>query len=706
MKDADALRAEVARHRGPARTLPLLHLAPRLEHDYWAAGPGQPASAPILDELVDVLDEACGYLQPGTFVRGQVAGQLGAALAARHTIHFGPEQDRERAIPLLEESLTFPALPHLLQVRNRQQLASLLATRALRGLQDPATMMRLVMPGPPPPSAADADRAVTLLREVRDGPVLGSHIAETTELMLEIAETVATLLGGRNGPGGGPAGLDFSRLTDVMSTLANLQQKMAAQPRGAGFGYVPNAFDFSGDDLAATPPQERPVMVVDAPATEGEAVLDPTEAPGPAVPGTAAATYRDALTALLPSPTAVLDLLADGPPDLDTVDELVALGSCLVEAPDAVPADHLPLAVGLYLRGTASGDGWGEPADGADGVADDVKAAATHLLACTEASTAQLGGDVAVALRLADLLDRRVPEHGAGDRLAAAFAPVAAALRAVGADALVVPFCDGWSLLDGATGRFSPAAAELPPRVVVVGDGPLPVGTVTSRVRTAARLVALAARGRRPLTEDAVFVADPRGDRTAAGGDALVLRRTFFPRSTGLGRTLEECRGAGAPDEVSTRLGASLLHLGCGVTADGDLALADGALLTATAIAAEPPARTGGLAVLPPPEDTSDGATAGMAALTDALLASRSTSVIGFREPVDTPIASLVYFVLYTHLVDEGRDPADAVSAVRRWLADPHRTPPEHLPSWYEAILDGGDLSGLAARDALVLHGR
>jgi len=96
----------------------------------------------------------------------------------------------------------------------------------------------------------------------------------------------------------------------------------------------------------------------------------------------------------------------------------------------------------------------------------------------------------------------------------------------------------------------------------------------------------------------------------------------------------------------------------------------------------------------------------GMHALTDALLASRSTSVIGFREPVDAPIASLVYFVLYTHLVDEGRDPADAVSAVRRWLADPHRTPPEHLPSWYEAILDGGDLSGLAARDALVLHGR
>jgi len=225
---------------------------------------------------------------------------------------------------------------------------------------------------------------------------------------------------------------------------------------------------------------------------------------------------------------------------------------------------------------------------------------------------------------------------------------------------------------------------------------------VVSRVPTAARLVTLAARERRPLAEAVVFVADPRGDRPAAGGDALVLRRTFFSRSTGLGGTLESCNGAGSPDEVTAQLGASLLHLGCGITRDGDLELGDGAVLPVATIAAGPPAGTGGVAVLPPPA----AGCPGTAALTDALLTSRCTGVIGFREPVADALASLLYFVLYTRLVDERRDPADAVAAVRRWLADPDRTLPEHLPSWYAATPAEADLPGLARRDVLVLHGR
>ena len=699
MDDADALRAEVARHTKEARTRPLLNLAQRLQYDYWAAGPGQPAAAPVLDELVTVLDEACGYLEAGSFVRGQVAGELGSVLAVRSIVHLSPAHDGDRAVPLLEESLTFPALPHILQVRNRQQLATLLLTRAMRGLQDPQAAMRLMMPGPPPAGATDADRAVTLLREVRDGPVLGSEIAENAELMLEMAETVQSLLGSGAGSPGGPAGLDLGRMMQAMSRMADLQRKMAARPRGAGFGYVPNAFDFAADDLAARPPHERPVMVVDEPATAAPASADPA----PPTPRTPAATYRTALVTLLPSPTATLELLADGAsPDIDTLDELVALGSCLVEAPGAVPADHLPLAVGRYLRGTAGGGEWGAPGE-PDDDPDDLKAAAAHLLACAETLATQPGGDVAVALRLADLVDRRAPDHAVGDRLAEVFGPAAAALRTAGADALVVPTGDGLSVLAAATGRFVPGTvADLPPRVVVIGDLVVPAGIVVSRVDSAARLVALAARGRRPVTENAVFVADPRGDRPAAGGDALVLRRTFFPRSTGLGHTVEGCDGAGTPDEVVAHLEASLLHLGCGVTADGDLELADGAVLTIATITAGPGAPTGGLAVLPPPRSAGEGT----AALVDALLASRCTGVIRFREPVADPVASLVYFLLYTRLVDERRDPADAVAAVRRWLADPDRTPPEHLPPWYTATLADPDLPGLAARDVLVHHGR
>ena len=698
MKDADALRAEVARHHGPARAMPLLQLSSRLEYDYWSAGPGQPASVPVLDELVDVLDEARGYLEPGSFVRGQAAGQLGTALATRNTVHFGPEKDGDRAVPLLEESLTFPALPHMLQVRNRHQLATLLLTRAMRGFQDPAAAMRLLLPGTPPPGAADTDRAVALLREVRDGPVVGSHISEMTEVMLEMAETIQGLLGGRDGPGGGPAGLDFGRMAEAMGRIGELQKKMASRPSGAGFGYVPNVFDFTADDLAARPPQDRPVMVVDVPAHEGDP--DPDPAPAPARAG--AGEFRDALAALVPSPAAYLDLLADGAvPDADTVDELVALGACLVEAPDAAPADHLPLAVGRYLRGTTSGDGWGEP-DGASGT-EDLKAAATHLLACAEALPEQPPDELAVALRLADLLDGRAPDHLAGARLAELSGLGAAALRTSGADALVVATGNAPSVLTAATGRLvTGPTTDLPPRVVVVGDVPVPVGTAVSRVPTAARLVTLAARGRRPLAEAVVFVADPRGDRPAAGGDALVLRRTFFSRSTGLGRTLEKTDGAGSPDEVAAQLGASLLHLGCTVTADGDLALANGAVLPVAAIAAGPPVGTGGLAVLPPPAPGCPGT----AALTDALLASWCTGVIAFREPVPDAVASLLYVVLYTGLVDERRDPADAVAAVRRWLADPDRIPPERIPPWYAAPPAGTDLAGLAERDVLVHHGR
>jgi hypothetical protein len=193
-----------------------------------------------------------------------------------------------------------------------------------------------------------------------------------------------------------------------------------------------------------------------------------------------------------------------------------------------------------------------------------------------------------------------------------------------------------------------------------------------------------------------VFVANPRGDRQQASMDAMVLRRRFYPGSTGLGRTVEDVRGAGTADEVRARLDASLLHLGCGVTADGGLELAGSDVLERDPIAAGPAAATGGLAVLPP-------VGAGARELTDALLETRFTGVIRLRGTVPDDVASIVHLVLHAELVDVRRDPADAVAAVRRWLTDPHRTPPEYLPPWLEARAGDPDLAGF--RDALVHHG-
>jgi hypothetical protein len=179
--------------------------------------------------------------------------------------------------------------------------------------------------------------------------------------------------------------------------------------------------------------------------------------------------------------------------------------------------------------------------------------------------------------------------------------------------------------------------------------------------------------------------------------DALLLRRVFYPRSTGLGDTGENASGRGTPDEVCARLGASLLHLGCGVTADGGLELVDSSVLEPSEIMAGPPATAGGLAVLPPAE--------GAEALTDALLTSQCAGVVRFRGAVPDDVVSIIHLLLHSRLVDAGEQPAVAVAAVHGWLADPDRSAPDYLPSWLEARARDPELADPAYREALVHHG-
>ena len=319
------------------------------------------------------------------------------------------------------------------------------------------------------------------------------------------------------------------------------------------------------------------------------------------------------------------------------------------------------------------------------------------LLAAAGAVVVERADVVATAFRLATLLDARQPAHDVRARFAEGFADVTTALRAVGAGGLLYA-AGPMLLLDAGTGRFAPSGPDLPSRVLVAGDGRVPEGSVSSFVRSGAQVIALAGRTRRPIAEAAVFVANPRGDRQQATMDALLLRRSFYPRSTGLGETVENVDGAGTPDEVRARLDASLLNLGCGITADGGLELAGAGVLDATVIAEEPPATSGGLAVLPPTP-------AGGEALTEALLASRFADVIRFRDAVPDDVASIVSLVLHAELVDARCAPATAVARVRSWLADPHRSVPGHLPPWLETRAGDPDLADPAYRDALVHHG-
>jgi hypothetical protein len=690
----EVLRANLARHTKKARTRPLVELGQALADRYWRVGPRSPEGGPYLDEAIEVTDEAYGHLEPGEFLRGQVAGRLGWLIGFRHMMHGSPESDRERGIDLLEEALTFPQQPQIIQSCVRFTLGQLLLSRVTRTMQSGDFAMRAMRAGLSREEMATADRAVACFREILDGPASSAEITSLARTMLGVAEAAQTLAGGL---GGGPGGLDLGRMMQALAALQNAQQQAAARPAGVGLGRMPNFFDFDADTIANADPLERPVAVVDG--TRPDAPTPPRPRPQ-AAPRVPAATLRKALLDKLPGPddlAGVLAMLDEGatPPGVDTVDELVALGSSLVEAPGAAGTDHLLLAVALHLRGVVDdGGGWG------DGGADDVRAEGDSLLAAAGALAAAPADTVAVAFRLATLLDERLPGRDIRTRLGEGFATVTEALRTVGADGLVYPASGEMLLLSSATGRISYAASGsgLPARVLVAGAGPIPGEPTVSYVGSGAQVLELAGRTRLPLTGSAVFVTNPRHDRKQATFDAMALRRTFYPRSTGLGETAENVDGAGTPDEVRTRLNASMLHLGCGVSVEGGLELAGPDVLGPAEIAAGTPAEVGGLAVLPP---TATGA----AALTEALLASRFVGVIGFREPVPDLIASLMYFLLHAHLVDEGRDPASAVKAVRSWMADPHRKPPDHLPAWCEAMAADPDMDDPAYWGPLIHSG-
>ncbi|UWZ37095.1 CHAT domain-containing protein [Dactylosporangium roseum] len=294
-----------------------------------------------------------------------------------------------------------------------------------------------------------------------------------------------------------------------------------------------------------------------------------------------------------------------------------------------------------------------------------------------------------------------VLEAAATDGPVASVDEVAAAVRAVGADALVHqhPIDDprgraGVLLVtaDGLRDLGTPDPAAVVATVLAaVGDGPrrLLVAAadgpgrllwteatapelVVSFVSSGRQLVTLA--GRRPpaVTDAVVFVTNPLGDRDAATVEAMVLRRIFHPRSIGLGHLVEQTDGPGTAADVLARLpGASLLHLGCGVT--DAVQLAGPSRLAPEEIR---DAGSGGLVILPADSAGQPGTEALAAAFLDAGM----TGVVGWLRPVPVPDASAMVFMLHTMLVDEGLDPAAAVHAVRQWTRDPDRAVPPHLP--------------------------
>ncbi|HEU4348782.1 MAG TPA: hypothetical protein VFR35_13465 [Actinoplanes sp.] len=694
--DLDALRARLAGLTGPARTRTLLELGQRLADRYWRIGPGAREALPYLDEGVAVLDEAYGHFEPGAVTRGRVAALLGWLAGTRYSVHFGAEADRETGIRLLEEALTFPQLPPMLLVVDRMILGQLLLGRLTGALGSADHLRKAMRSGVPPAETANVDRAADCFREVLRDPCATAEIVAAAEPMLAVAEAMQTLSGAFGG--GGPGGFDLGRLQQAITALQSLQEKAGTVRVRGGLPPMPGLFE--ADTIASADPLDRPVAVVDGPAPARAGTAAPPRRPPQPATGAAElrATFRDRLSAAGARPfTALLELLREGAavPEVGTVDDLVALASALVGVPGHGADDHLLLAAALYLRSQVDGGGWA----GDDGD-DDRRAAAGSLLAAAESLPGKRSDAVGLAFRLATLLDAKNPSGELRNRLGDGFVKVTGALRAAGADVLVYPQPGAALLLVASTGRFelTPTGTRLPPRILMAGDGTAHDDALVSYVKTGSQVVDLAARPRRMLAEAPVFVANPRGDREHATTEAVLLRRAFYPRSTGLGRVVENAGGAGTVDDVRAHLRASMLHLGCGITAGGELELAGPAQLGLRQISA-PSGRlgkAGGLAVLPP-------GVAGTAALTDALLAANFSRAVGWRSAVPPRLATVAYYLLHFHLVEQRQDLPTALQAVRHWMRDPHRKPPANLPAEYERVAASAELADPAF--ALVQHG-
>ena len=402
MSRLDDLRTDVTRHAERARAIPLLRLGQELAMEYWRLGPGQAVARPALDEAVDVLEEAYGLIDRGLPLHRQTAAVLGWLVGTRHSAHDGPGRDRERGVALLESAIGAGGPETLQLTLARLVLAQLLTTGVLaRTSADPLAALSGSAAG-----AADLDRAEAVLRPLLAPERSRAQIDEAAEMahiLVELGTVVRPLTGGLTGLlGAGPA--------RIVQRAQELQQRLAGAARVT---LRPDQFFFA-DDLARLPPLDRPGPVVSgaAPTTPAPARSAPA-----ALPQAAAGSLRAALRARLPA-GGVAGLLAiiDGrvpPPDAGTVDRWVALGSMLVEAPDAVDSDHLLFAATVYLRGAVDGDGW------ADAGIDDVQIAAVSLAAVGSALLAEEPGTLAAALRLANVLDDRRPGLDAHRQLSA-----------------------------------------------------------------------------------------------------------------------------------------------------------------------------------------------------------------------------------------------------------------------------------------------
>jgi hypothetical protein len=393
-----ALEAELASLSGPARTGALVRLGQALLERYWRIGPGQAAALPVLNRAVETVGEAYRYLAPTDPLRGHVAALLGWLLGARHCAHAGANDDRETAIGVLEEALTYPALPPAFAAMARVMLAQSYLSRAVGGFGGVQTI-GAAMAGVAPAARTDVDRAVLRLREVPDGRAVSKQLNDAARALLAMAEALQAVFAA---PGGGPTSVGPRRVAEAVAFMQNVQ------PAGLGPIRLPMSPFLGADSIAAGDPLDYPVAVVQD-ATAPAAPAEPIRRAA-AVPLDRAVLRRrvhEKVTAAAdadagaPVWAVAADLLRPSAalPAVEAVDDLVALASLLVDGQPADAVDRFLHAVALLLRARV------DPL----GAADHRNVGIESLLAAVRVVPINHPGLVAIVGALGAFLDERRP---------------------------------------------------------------------------------------------------------------------------------------------------------------------------------------------------------------------------------------------------------------------------------------------------------
>jgi len=699
LDDITRLETELAGLTGKARAQTLIRLGQGQWMAYWRTGIGAQVGLPHLDQAIVAVDEALGYLEPGDALRVQAVALLGVARCSRNSLHRSPVSDRDAGILLIEEALE--AAPGTLATGTaglaRATLGQAYLTRAMEILQNSDSITAAMTRGAPTGTIADIERATENLRQVSAVETV-PQLAQTAEKMLRMAGAMRKIVSTFGSP-------NLSSQIDVlMGSMAELQEMVREfETNGFGFGSHIRNMSFTNTEWtqhadptdfpsAMFQEQERPTPD----QHEHRAQPDQPKRPGrrerarrPAFE-TDVEAMRTRVRALITGDgdaagdvfaVAAELLQATEPPSW--IDEFAASAAEVVHSAEPpAGADHFLLAVALHLRSRRDGDdgGWGEDVGGAAG--GDAQAAVTSLLAAAETIPDDDPDGIPVLVLLAELS----PE-GTLQELGARLGPLTTLLQSAGAEAVDLPKPADSLRWNAVKRRFEPAGEPCEVRTLVVvdpgsakeSDPPPSQDDVTvSYVASLSQLRILSRRKARPIAENPLFIANPRGDRMPAAVETMLLRRSFYPHSVGLGGLVEAADGTGTPQEVRARVDASLVHLACGVTEAGALELADSSELDPAGIVVE----HGGLVILPPDH---------FQPLADILLAAGFTGVIGWRRPVSDDVAAVAYFLLHTELADVGRAPAAAVRAVRKQLRE---LDPASLPALLAARFEAAHTSG------------